>query len=48
MKLCDFLIMRKGVSGVGGKRMENRVIYLESTDVLQGDKNSPKEMRIIL
>ena len=48
MKLCDSLIMRKGLSGVAGKRMKNRVIYLKSTDVLQGDKKSPKEMRIIL
>ena len=40
--------MRNGLSGVGEKRMENRVIYLESTDVFQGDKNSPEEMRIIL
>ena len=40
--------MMKGLSGVAGKRMKSRVIYLESTDVLQGDKKSPKEMRIIL
>ena len=29
--------MSKGLSG--GKRIKNKIIYLESTDVLQGDKN---------